>query len=95
MWEEFKKYCKYQDMKDLYNKVIPTLSQFETKMEEMSTGYEQSMEIIRRYDEIIAEKASKTSIFEIYQHLEIFLYEVYVKFIRQEDKHKEYIQNNE
>ena len=51
-------------------------------MEEMSTGYEQSMEIIRRYDEIIAEKASKTSIFEIYKHLEIFLYELYVKFNR-------------
>lgn len=67
IWEQFKNYALYQDLKDLYSKVLPPLSGFECKMEEMSASYEQSKEMIRRYDEVMSEKASKTAIKEIYE----------------------------
>jgi len=40
IWDEFKNYALYQDLKDLYAKVLPPLSTFESKMTEMSLGYE-------------------------------------------------------
>ena len=52
---------------------MPALNGFEEKMELMSTEYEQAKEIIVRYDEVIAQKASKESLLEIKEHLETFL----------------------
>lgn len=60
-------------MKDLYNKVLPPLSGFEKKMEDMHAGYEQSKEMIRRYDEVISDKAGKTSIRELHEQLRHFI----------------------
>jgi hemerythrin-like domain-containing protein len=59
----------YDDLKDLYNKVLPPLSKFEDKMYDMTKEHEQAKEIIRGYDEVLAEKASKTSIREVYQYV--------------------------
>ena len=73
VWEQFKSYALYQDLKDLYGKVIPPLSAFETKMNEMCSGYEQSREMIRRYDEIISEKANKTAVKEVYEIMRNFI----------------------
>lgn len=57
------------------------MKQFEDKMLEMSKDYEQAKEIIRRYDEILAEKASKTSVKEIYEHFNIYVKETpYTEF---------------
>lgn len=39
----------------------------------MTIEHEQSKEIIRRYDEVVAQKASKTTIAEIYEHLKEFI----------------------
>ncbi len=64
-WEEMKKYALYNDLKDLYGKVIPPLAGFDAKMDMMSQSYEQSKEMIRRYDEVLLDKANKTSIKEI------------------------------
>lgn len=52
----------------------------------MSQNYEQSMEIIRRYDEVIAEKASKTTVLEVYQYIKSYLLE---------EKHLQYKDENE
>jgi hypothetical protein len=68
VWEEFKKYSSYDDLKDLYNKVMPTLKNYEQKMMVMGNEYEQSKEMIRRYDEILSEKANKMAIIEVYEH---------------------------
>jgi hypothetical protein len=73
VWNQFKSYALYQDLKDLYAKVLPPLSTFEEKMDEMSASYEQSKEVIRRYDEIISDKASKTSIKELYEYVRRFI----------------------
>lgn len=50
---------------------MPTLNKYDEKMQEMSLGYEQSMEMIRRYDEVITEKANKLAIKEVYEHLPV------------------------
>ncbi len=71
-WEEMKKYALYNDLKDLYGKVIPPLAGFDAKMDMMSQGYEQSKEMIRRYDEVLLDKANKTSIKEIHEHFKLF-----------------------
>jgi hypothetical protein len=73
IWDEFKNYALYQDLKDLYAKVLPPLSTFESKMTEMSLGYEQSKEIIIRYDEILSEKANKTAIKELYENMRNYI----------------------
>ena len=33
MWKNFENYCSYQDLKDLYGKVMPTLATYDQKME--------------------------------------------------------------
>ena len=38
--EDLKSYCSYEDLKDLYAKVMPPLAQFEDKMLTMATEYE-------------------------------------------------------
>ena len=71
--ESLKLYALYQDLKDLYAKVMPPLSVFEEKMDSMAAGYEQSKEMIRRYDEVISDKASKRAITEIYEAMKPFV----------------------
>jgi hypothetical protein len=73
VWEQFEKYALYQDLRDLYAKVLPPLSTFEAKMDAMQVGYDQSKEMIRRYDEIISDKANKTAIKEIYELMRHFI----------------------
>jgi vancomycin resistance protein YoaR len=63
----------YQDLKDLYAKVIPPLAGFDEKMDNMAAGYEQSKEMLRRYDEVLTEKANKTAIKELQEHMKIFV----------------------
>ena len=57
----------------MYAKVLPPLSGFEQKMDEMEAGYEQSKEMIRRYDEVMSDKAGKTSIREIHEQMRHFI----------------------
>lgn len=45
----------------------------------MSAGFEQSKEMIRRYDEIMSEKANKSAIKEIYEHMKSLAKEIKIK----------------
>ena len=67
-----KTYALYADLKDLYAKVIPPLAGFDQKMDMMAQGYEQSKEMIRRYDEVLNEKANKIAIKDLYEHLKLY-----------------------
>ena len=40
IWANFENYCSYDNLKDLYQKVIPEMQKFETQMEQMSQGFE-------------------------------------------------------
>ena len=32
LWIHFKKYCKYEDLKDLYQRTVPEIQKFEKKI---------------------------------------------------------------
>ena len=60
--ENQKSYSTLRDLKDLYNKVVPQLSEFEKTMCEFEKNHLQFKEMITRYDEVIAQKANKTAL---------------------------------
>lgn len=67
-------------------------------MDEMSDSYEQSKEMIRRYDEIMSDKANKTAIKEIYEVMRNYVRQEKIKeittgFQKQFDGMKEHIES--
>ena len=52
-------------MKDLYNRVLPPLKRVEERVLLMSSEHEQNKEMIRRYDEVLAQKANKAALREL------------------------------
>lgn len=81
--ESLKLYALYQDLKDLYAKVMPPLATFEQKMDDMAAGYEQSKEVIRRYDEVISDKASKKAISDVYEAMKPLVREGTLKKVQE------------
>lgn len=81
--ENLKLYALYQDLKDLYAKVMPPLAVFEEKMDMMAAGYEQSKEMIRRYDEVMSDKASKRAITEVYEAMKPFVKQDHLKRVQE------------
>ncbi len=57
-----KNFTTYKDLKELYNKVVPQLSAFEESMASFEKGHSQFSEMLSRYDEVMAQKANKTSL---------------------------------
>ena len=66
IWDNFKKYSRYDDLKDLYSKTIPEIEKFEEKIIDYNLELEKIHIILRRFDEIMSEKASKLNIKEVY-----------------------------
>lgn len=60
--EELLQYCKYKDLKDLYNKVMPSLAKFEKRIQDTRGEFEQCKLMIERMDEIVSHKANKVSL---------------------------------
>lgn len=60
----------YDDLKDLYKKVIPQLAKFEQKMINYDTEYTKITQVIARFDENLLKKANKQSLDDLYIHLE-------------------------
>lgn len=58
-------YAKYEEMKALYHKVLPQMQKFEETMQRFDKEHEQSKEMIKRYDEVIAQKANRTQIIDV------------------------------
>lgn len=54
-----------QEFKDLEMRVLPSLEKVKTQLSEFKKEQQQFHEMIRRFDEIICEKASKASINEV------------------------------
>jgi len=53
---------KYEDLKFLYNKVVPAVQGFEENMIILERDVETYKQIVNRFDEIILQKASKISL---------------------------------
>lgn len=70
-----KNYASYEEMKELYNKTIPQMAIFEKMMSKYNTDHKKYLEMIKRYDEIIALKANKSSLIDF----EKKVYERYAK----------------
>jgi hypothetical protein len=62
IYDMFKKYAMYKDLKELYKKCIPAIGQFEDKLSEYYTEQEKMKLILERFDEILNNKANKESI---------------------------------
>ena len=59
IWDNFNRFAFYDDLKDLYNRTLPELSKFEERIIKQNAMLEKSEIILRRYDEVLTEKASK------------------------------------
>ena len=76
--DDLKKYATNENLKELYVKVIPQLKAFELSMVEFEKSNSQASEMILRYDEVIAQKASKIQIIDVEK-------KCYEKFARRDD----------
>ena len=64
IWANFKKYAQYEELKDLYRRCLPAISGFEDKLKEYWTEMQKTQLMMRRFDEILCEKAEKTVVRE-------------------------------
>lgn len=69
IWNYFQRFAEYNDLKDLYNKVIPELAKFEQKMANYEKEAKVQQLIIARFDENISQKSSKTQISVLYDYI--------------------------
>ena len=76
--DDLKMYATNENLKELYVKVIPQLKAFELSMIEFEKSNSQASEMILRYDEVIAQKASKIQIIDVEK-------KCYEKFARRDD----------
>ena len=63
--ENMQNYCRYDEMKALYNKVLPKLAQFDKLISKYDKDHKQQKDIIKRYDEVMSQKANKLNLIEI------------------------------
>lgn len=71
--EEIAKWCMYDDLKNLYSKVIPSIHSFEENMIVLEKDIEVYKQIVKRFDELLMEKASKISVDKLYDELYNYL----------------------
>ena len=57
LWQETKRFCLYEDFKDLYDKIVPKSQAATDYCKEMSKDNNLFREIIKRFDETLIEKA--------------------------------------
>ena len=69
MWINFQRFALYDDFKSLYGKVVPEISKFEQKIYDYYTAHLKNQAIIRRFDTIISEKASKIDFENVNKHI--------------------------
>lgn len=69
IWEHFQRFAEYDDLKDLYSKVLPPIAKFEQKLINYYHDNAKTELIVRRFDQVIAEKASKNQVEHIYDHI--------------------------
>ena len=68
IWRHFQRFAEYDDLKDLYSRIMPQIQLFEDKILEFSKESVQNQSIILRFDELLASKADKLNIDTLYKH---------------------------
>lgn len=65
IWEHFQNYCEYKELKVLYNKVLPEMAKYEKNMEEHRMEIGRFQEVVSRFDEVLANKASRLDVWDL------------------------------
>jgi len=68
IWANFAKFAVYDDLKDLYTRCIPAISSQEDKLKKVRDELAKMQEIMRNFDELICEKASKVGLNNLTLH---------------------------
>ena len=63
----------YDDLKDLYAKTMPEIKKFEDKIINFSISLEKTDIIMRRFDEIMTEKASKMDLRDLAKNISLYV----------------------
>jgi hypothetical protein len=69
IWANFANYAQYDELKVLYNKVIPEMAKHEGNMIASSREIERFAEVIARFDEVMTEKAGKMDVRALEKHV--------------------------
>ena len=69
IYRHFKRFAEYEDLKELYSKVVPEIAKFEGKLIEFTYQNQQTENIIRRFDENLTNKADKYGLKNVYDYL--------------------------
>ena len=64
IWKHFERFSLYDDLKTLYNKVIPEIAKFEQKIINFNTAIEKNHLMIREFDNSMAQKVNKVTLKE-------------------------------
>ena len=70
IWRNFQRFADYEDLKELYRKVIPEISKFEERLIEFQIQFEKNAAIICNFDRDIALKADKLQVENLYDYLD-------------------------
>ena len=65
IWNQFSKFCSYEHIQKIERKIDPFIEIVSNKVSEFEKDNINNKEIIRRFDEILLDKASKFNITEI------------------------------
>lgn len=72
LWQNFERYALYEDLKDLYSKTVPEIQRFEDRLIRFALEVEQAQIIVRRFDEVLNEKASRLDLKELTRTLQSY-----------------------
>lgn len=73
IWDNFQQYAYYDDLKDLYAKTMPEIKKFEDKIVQFGVDLEKIDIILRRFDEVITEKASKMDLRDFGRTIQLYV----------------------
>ncbi len=83
IWNNFGRYSLYEDLKELYQKTVPEIKRFEERLVQFSIEMAKSDTILRRFDEILTEKASKQDLREVQNQFQNYTKETEFGYLRQ------------
>jgi len=72
IWDNFSCYASFSDLRSLYNKVVPEIQKFESKLLEISKDQVKLEQIVTRFDEVLSEKVSKLNLHEVKEKLKTY-----------------------
>lgn len=65
IWRHMLRFAEFEDLKDLYQRVIPEISRFEGKIIDFNQQTEKLNEIVRQFDENLMSKSDKMYIMQL------------------------------